>query len=55
MSKWSFGVKISSFVVSMGMIAAAYAYTDGLMAWLFAWMTEMINSQVDQVLQGLLY
>ena len=55
MSKWSMGVKISGFVISMAMIGAAYLYTDDLMAWFFSWMMGIVNGQMDQMLQGLMY
>ena len=54
MSKWSLGVKISSFAVSMAMITAAYEYTDELMAWVFEMMNSVISSQIDQLLQGVM-
>ena len=54
MSKWRLGVKVSYVVLSMAMIAAAYEYTDDLMAWVFSEMNRMIDGQMQSLLSGIL-
>ena len=54
MSRWGFVVKISYFLVSMGMISMAYLYTDDLMIWVFNLMANYVNVQMNQILQGVM-
>lgn len=47
--KSGFGVKLSYFIVSMVVIAGAYLYTDELVEWIFAQMTEFVNQQFPMI------
>lgn len=54
MSRWGFMVKVSYFLVSMGMISAAYFFTDDLLIWVFKLMADYVNVKGNQILQGVM-